>query len=176
MAFDHGVNPYDPSTPTDADWVKHAAAEMRAMKIAFMKQWVPKLVNELTYTVLAEDIGQLIVMRNGGTITVPTELPFGLFGVSGLQTTRVVSGDVAQTLIVPPSLTSTLYEDYAFAVCMRVSASEWLLSGNLMFAMPAIKGATPDRTTNPVTELGERLGVAEDEIANHEIRITTLEG
>lgn len=167
-----GVNPYDPSTPTDADWVKHAAAEIRALKGALAKNWTPILVEDLEYTVEPEDLGQIIVMRNGGIITIPADLPAGLFGITGLQNTSVV-GDTGVTLHVPPTLSASLYEDMAFAVCMRLSSDEWLLSGNLLFA-PA-SSETIDRMASPVAQLISVVENHTTSLADHEGRITALE-
>lgn len=171
------VNPRDTSRPTNSDMVKMGAAEIRALKEAFTDQWAPRLINESTYTVTEDDVGHLLVMSSGGVVTIPAELPFGLFGVTGLQATTVQADKsvvLANTLLVPPSLTSTLYEDFAFAVVMRVSQNEWLISGNLMFS-PATATVTDDRTSNPVTELAAEVNVLAGEVSQLDSRVSVLE-
>lgn len=133
MATFYVPDPYDPAKPEDADWVKIGAAELRALKKAFKGRWIPKRVTATTFTVTADEVGQLIRMDNGGIITVPMDLPPGIFGMSGLQATSLVGAE-GVTILCPPSLRPTLYEDNAFAVTMQVATNIWLVSGNLMFA------------------------------------------
>lgn len=134
MATAYTPNPYDATRPIDADWAKMGAAEFRALKAAFMAPWIPKVITATAYTAEAADVGQLIWMQNGGTITIPADLPPGLIGVTGVQTTNVVGG-AGVTITCPPSLQPLLYEDNAFAVLMHRASNNWLISGNLAFTV-----------------------------------------
>lgn len=132
MAGPYTPNPLDPSMPSDADWAKMGAAELRALKNFVKGRWVPKQVTATEFTVTDDEVGQLIRMVNGGIITVPAGLSPGLLGMTGLQATSLV-GATGVTILVPPSLRATLFEDNAFAVAMQVATNIWLISGNLMF-------------------------------------------
>lgn len=167
-------DPRDPAMPEDENWAKIGAAELRALKNAFMRKWIPRRVETQEYTLVPEDVGQLIMMVNGGVIWIPKDFPPCLFGYTGLQTTRVApiaGGEV--TLNVPPSLMSTLYEDNAFAVVMQMYPNIWLVSGNLMFA--PVNSTPPLRVDNPVVVLQDKMVVVQAQLGEVNTAIDDLD-
>lgn len=130
MGGPYTPNPNDPNRPLNSDEVQYGAEEIRDLKVKLNGTFTSKTVTATSYTLLSTDVGNLVYMQNGGTITIPAGLPSGLIGITGAANTFVIAGS-GVTLVVPASLSNQLYEQNAFAVLMLRSANTWLLSGNL---------------------------------------------
>lgn len=138
MTGPYTPNPTDPTRPLNDDEVQYGAEELRKLKLRFSTAFSNRILTGLTYTLVTDDIGNMIEMSNGGTITIPSGLGAGLIGITGkvtlTQVCNIVAG-VGVTLVVAPSLQAKLFESNAFAVLMRLAANRWLLSGNLAFTV-----------------------------------------
>lgn len=130
MAGPYTPDPNDPTRPLNSDEVQYGAEELRKIKLKANGVFTTNTVTATTYTLLSTDVGNLVYMQNGGQITIPSGLPAGLIGITGLASTNLISG-AGVTLVVPASLAARLYESNAFAVIMRRATNTWLLSGNL---------------------------------------------
>lgn len=130
MGGPYTPDPNDPTRPLNSDEVQYGAEELRKIKLKANGTFTTNTVTATSYTLLSTDIGNLVYMQNGGTITIPAGLPAGLVGITGNTGTNLIAG-VGVTLVIPASLSNRLYEQNAFAVIMRRAANTWLLSGNL---------------------------------------------
>lgn len=133
MAGPYTPNPNDPSRPYNSDEVQYGAEELRKLKERVGGAFACNKVTASTYTLLSTDVGNMVEMVNGGTLTIPTGLSAGLIGITGAASTTIAAAS-GVTLRIESSLAPQLYGANAFAVIMRTAANEWLIAGNLAFA------------------------------------------
>lgn len=133
MGGPYSPNPNDPTRPLNSDEVQYGAEELRLLKGKVNGAYSCKQVTATTYTLLTTDLGNLVQMVNGGTVTIPAGLDAGLVGITGTGQVQVsAAGGV--TITCSSSLQPKLYDNNSFAVIMRIVANNWLIAGNLAFA------------------------------------------